>query len=257
MADATPIRRPPPPLLDDACALFLDVDGTLLEFEIRPDLVGLPLGALETIGRVSDRLGGALALVSGRPLSELDHLFSPRRFAAAGLHGQQFRGVAAPQPAFSGDALSALRHEAWLLAERHPGVLIEDKGANLALHWRAAPHAAPAVTQLAESHLPRIPGYRLQPGDHVIELVPADVDKGRAVHILMGEAPFNGRTPVFVGDDLTDEFGFAAANAAGGWSVLVGERESSQAHFQLADPSAVHAWLRHNAAPAGAAEKTS
>lgn len=228
--------------------MFLDVDGTLLEFEIRPDLVGLPLGALETIGRVSDRLGGALALVSGRPLSELDRLFSPQQFPAAGLHGQQFRGVVAPQPVFSGDALSALRHEAWLLAERHPGVLVEDKGANLALHWRAAPHAADAVRQLAESHLPLIPGYRLQPGDHVIELVPADVDKGRAVHTLMGEAPFKGRTPVFVGDDLTDEFGFAAANAAGGWSVQVGEREPTHAKYRLADPTAVHAWLRTNAA---------
>lgn len=255
MADAIPLRRPPPPLLDDACALFLDVDGTLLEFEIHPDLVGLPLGALDIVGRVSDRLGGALALVSGRPLAELDRLFSPQRFPAAGLHGQQFRGVVAPQPVRSGDALSALRLEAERFAERHPGVLVEDKGANLALHWRTAPDAAAAVTQLAESHLPRLPGYRLQPGDHVIELVPADVDKGRALHALMAEAPFAGRTPVFVGDDLTDEFGFAAAHAAGGWSVQVGAREPTQAQYRLADPTAVHAWLRRNAVPVGAAEK--
>jgi trehalose 6-phosphate phosphatase len=253
MAYAIPNRRSPPPLLDDACALFLDVDGTLLEFELRPDLVGLPSGALETIGRVSDYLGGALALVSGRALSELDLLFAPHQFPAAGLHGQQFRGVAATQPVFSGDALANLRHEASLLAERHPGVLVEDKGANLALHWRGAPDAAPPITTLAQSHLPGLPGYRLQPGDHVIELVPADVDKGRAVHTLLNETPFRGRTPVFVGDDLTDEFGFAAAHAAGGWSVLVGEREPSQAQYQLASPSAVHAWLRDNAALASAA----
>ena len=251
MADAIPPRRPPPPLLNDACALFLDVDGTLLEFEIRPDLVRLPLGALDMIGLLSDRLDGALALVSGRPLAELDHLFSPRHFPAAGLHGQQFRGVVDPQPVRSGDALSALRHEANLLAERHPGVLVEDKGANLALHWRAAPHAAAPVTELAESHLSRLPGYRLQPGNHVVELVPADVDKGRAMHTLMSAAPFKGRTPVFVGDDLTDEFGFSAANAVGGWSVLVGEREPTQAHYRLDDPKAVHDWLRRNALPAG------
>lgn len=256
MADATPLRRPPPPLLDDACALFLDVDGTLLEFEIRPDLVGLRPGALEIIGRVSDRLGGALALVSGRPLSELDRLFSPREFPAAGLHGQQFRGVVAPQPVRSGDALSALRLEAMQLAERHPGVIVEDKGANLALHWRAAPEAAVPVRELAESHLPRLQDYRLQPGDHVVELLPADVDKGRAVHALMAEAPFKGRMPVFVGDDLTDEFGFAAANAAGGWSVLVGEREPTQAQYQLAGPAAVHAWLRDNVAFHAAAKDT-
>ena len=255
MAGASLHRRPTPPLLDDACALFLDVDGTLVEFELRPDLVGLPSDALEVLGRVSDRLSGALALVSGRPLSELDLLFSPRRFPAAGLHGQQFRGVADPQPVHTGDALSALRHEAALFAARHPGVLVEDKGANLALHWRAAPEAAVPVTRFAESHLPSLAGYRLQPGDHVLELVPADVDKGRALHTLMAQTPFIGRTPVFVGDDLTDEFGFAAANAAGGWSVQVGTREPSQARYRLPDPAAVHSWLRQNAVPAGAAKE--
>ena len=256
MADATPLRcPPPPPSLDDACALFLDVDGTLLEFELRPELVRLQAGALETLGSISDRLGGALALVSGRPLAELDRLFSPREFPAAGLHGQQFRGVVAPQPVRSGDALSALRLEAALLAERHPGVLVEDKGANLALHWRAAPDAASMVGQLAEKHMPHLQDYRLQPGDHVLELLPADVDKGRALHTLMTEAPFKGRTPVFVGDDLTDEFGFAAANAAGGWSVVVGTREPSHAQYRLPDPNAVHAWLRHNAAPADNTKK--
>lgn len=92
MVDAIPRRLPPPPLLDDACALFLDVDGTLLEFAVRPDLVRLPLSALEVIGRISDRLGGALVLVSGRALGELDALFAPLQLPAAGLHGQQFRG---------------------------------------------------------------------------------------------------------------------------------------------------------------------
>lgn len=256
MADAIPHRLPPPPLLDDACALFLDVDGTLLEFAVRPDLVRLPLGALEVIGRISDRLGGALALVSGRALGELDALFAPLQLPAAGLHGQQFRGAIAAQALPSGDALSALRHEATLLAERHPGVLVEDKGANLALHWRAAPASAAQVRALAEAHLPGLGGYRLQPGDHVVELVPADVDKGRAVHTLLAEAPFHGRTPVFVGDDLTDEFGFAAAKAAGGWGVRVGDREPSHAQYALADPAAVHDWLRRNASPPTTKETT-
>ena len=247
MADAIPHRLPPPPLLDDACALFLDVDGTLLEFAVRPDLVRLPLGALETLGRISDRLDGALALVSGRPLAELDALFAPLQLPAAGLHGQQLRGASAAQAMPAGDALSALRREAMQLAQRHPGVVIEDKGANLALHWRAAPEAEPALRALALAHLPRLPGYRLQPGDHVIELLPADVDKGLAVRTLLAEAPFHGRTPVFVGDDLTDEYGFAAAHAHGGWSVLVGDRMPSRAQYRLAGPTEVHAWLRRNA----------
>lgn len=254
MADAIPQRRPPP-LLDDGCALFLDVDGTLLDFAIHPDGVRLPAGALDTIGRLSDRLGGALALVSGRPLAQLDGLFAPLELPAAGLHGQQLRRSVAttdavdPADARDGDpALARLKHEALALAARHPGILVEDKGSNLALHWRTAPEAAADLRALAESHLPALHNYRLQPGDHVIELVPADVDKGRAVEALMANPPFRGRTPVFVGDDLTDEFGFAAAHALGGWSVLVGVRAGSRAVHALADPAAVHAWLQANAA---------
>ena len=247
MADAIPHRLPPPPLLDDACALFLDVDGTLLEFAVRPDLVQLPLGALETLARIRDRLGGALALVSGRPLAQLDALFAPLQLPAAGLHGQQLRGAIAARTMPAGDALSALRHEAMQLAQRHPGVVIEDKGANLALHWRGAPDGEDALRALALAHLPRLPGYRLQPGDHVLELLPADVDKGRALHHLLAEAPFQGRTPIFVGDDLTDEYGFAAAHAQGGWGVLVGDRMPSHAQYRLAGPGEVHAWLRRNA----------
>lgn len=248
MAHATP-RRPPPPLLDADCALFLDVDGTLLEFAARPELVSLPEGALEVIGRLSDRLGGALALVSGRPLEQLDALFAPLQLPAAGLHGQEFRGLESPDGLPSGSALGTLRHAALLLAERHPGLVVEDKGANLALHWRQAPAAEQPLRDLAQAHIGQLPDYRLQPGDHVIELVPADVHKGRAVTALLAQPPFADRRPVFVGDDLTDEFGFAAVNQAGGWSVLVGAREPSQAGFGLADPGAVHRWLHANAFP--------
>lgn len=256
MSGVPPHCHQPPPLLDDSCALFLDVDGTLLQFEIDPDLVGLPAGALETIGRLSDRLGGALALVSGRPLCELDRIFFPREFNAAGMHGEQIRGRVNSQPSSRNDVLSVLRGEAHLLARNHPGVLVEDKGTNLALHWRGAPHAGSMLAQLVESYLPQLQGYRMQPGDHVIELVPADVDKGRAVRTLMENAQFKGRTPVFVGDDLTDEFGFAAVNSAGGWSVLVGDRQPSQAQYRLANPDAVHAWLRDNASLDGIAKET-
>ncbi|HLM52974.1 MAG TPA: trehalose-phosphatase [Pseudoxanthomonas sp.] len=248
MAEATSPRRPPPPPLNHGCALFLDVDGTLLEFAARPELVRLPAGALDTIAILGDRLDGALALVSGRPLEQLDALFAPLRLPAAGLHGQQFRGLDAPVAGRSGDALNALRQAALRLAGRLPGVMVEDKGSNLALHWRTAPAAEPQVRAMAKRHIAHLPGYRLQPGDHVIEFVPADVDKGRAVEALMAQAPFRGRTPVFVGDDLTDEFGFAAVQAACGWSVLVGEREPSAARYGLSDPAAVHAWLRDNAA---------
>ncbi len=250
MVDATPRRMPPPPI-DDACALFLDVDGTLVGFTTDPAAVRVPPTVLEAIGAVSDRLHGAVALVSGRPLEQLDALFAPLRLPAAGLHGHQIRGDAEAAAAIPDDT-SAFLHElhraAAHLAAAHPGVLVEDKGSSLALHWRAAPHAAEVVTGFARERIDGLPGYRLQPGDHVVEFVPEGSDKGRAVERLMARPPFAGRVPVFVGDDLTDEFGFAAAHRAGGWSVLVGGRAASVARHALPDIHAVHAWLRASAA---------
>lgn len=243
MAAATPLRRPPPPSLNDACALFLDVDGTLLDFAVQPDRVSLPAGALPIIQAISDRLQGALALVSGRPLEQLDRLFAPLQLPAAGLHGHQYRGAAASGQETS-PALERFKREAARFACEYPGVAVEDKGSHVALHWRAAPQAADYVRAFAETLIGNIEGYRLQPGDHVVELVPAHVDKGRAVMTMMREPPFRGRTPVFVGDDLTDEYGFEAVQKLGGWGVLVGKRQTSQATYALADPSAVHVWLR-------------
>jgi len=132
-------------------------------------------------------------------------------------------------------------------AHGHPGVLVEDKGVGLALHWRGAPHAASDVRAFADRHVRGRASYRLQPGDHVVEFVPVGTDKGRAVRRMMQYLPFRGRLPVFLGDDLTDEFGFDAANGQHGWSVLVGEREPSKAVFALPDIRSVHAWLRENA----------
>lgn len=250
MADATP-QRPAPPLLDDACALFLDVDGTLVEFEVDPAGVRLLPRVREAIGAISDRLGGAVALVSGRPLAQLDALFAPLRLPAAGLHGHQFRGDArasADIPEDTSAFLHDLHSQAAHLAAAHPGVLVEHKGVSLALHWRAAPHCSEAVAGFARERIAALPGYRLQPGDHVVEFVPEGADKGRALERMMARAPFAGRVPVFVGDDLTDEYGFAAANRAGGWSVLVGDRADSAATHALAGTTAVHAWLQANAA---------
>lgn len=250
MADVTP-TRPSPPLLDDGCALFLDVDGTLVDFALRPEGVRLLPQVREAIGHIGDRLGGALAVVSGRPLAQLDALFAPLHLpSAAGLHGHEFRSIADAQaelPADTSGFLHDLHRRAAHLAAAHPGVLVEDKGVSLALHWRAAPLAAEAVTGFARERIDTLPGYRLQPGDHVIEFVPTGSDKGSAVTRMMARAPFAGRVPVFIGDDLTDEYGFAAVNRAGGWSVLVGARATSGATYALPDTGAVHAWLLANA----------
>lgn len=249
MSDVSP-SLPLPPSLDDRCALFLDVDGTLIEFSEQPDSVRLLPEIREAIGRISDRLGGAVALVSGRPLAQLDTLFAPLVLPAAGLHGHQMRGdeqARAAMPEDTTEWLHALHQRAAHMAKVHPGVLVEDKGVSMALHWRAAPTAGEAVMQFAGEQIGLLPGYRLQPGDHVVEFVPEGTDKGQALRTLMQQPAFAGRTPVFVGDDLTDEFGFAAANALGGWSVLVGTRAGTAATHALADTAAVHTWLLANA----------
>ncbi|MGY1458123.1 MULTISPECIES: trehalose-phosphatase [unclassified Luteimonas] len=248
MAVETPVLPPPPPI-DDSCALFLDVDGTLLDFAPSPDEVSVPGHLRDALHALHRRLDGAVALVSGRSLATLDSLLAPHVMPAAGLHGLERRhgrrGHRAPRaPA----ALALVRTEAEKVAARHPGAIVEDKGAALALHWRAAPQAASELQAFAIAALPRLPGYRLQPGNDVLELRPAAhkggrADKGAAILAFLEEPPFAGRRPVFAGDDITDEAGFAAVNAHGGVSVLVGRPRESAAHFGLSGPAEVHAWI--------------
>lgn len=238
--------RPPAPAGD--WALFLDVDGCLLDFAGAPDTVTVPAPLRATLTLLSQHLQGALALVSGRALANVDGLFAPLRLPTAGLHGLERRSAAQQVAAPSiPPALAAIHAEALQIAAHYPGALVEDKGAALALHWRAMPAAAIALRAFAEVALPRLPGYCLQHGNHVIELRPAAGDKGAAILALLDEPPFRGRVPVFAGDDLTDESGFAVVNAHAGLSVLVGGREPSAAHYALRNPAAVRAWLAHGA----------
>jgi trehalose 6-phosphate phosphatase len=243
-------QRPRPPVPDDDWALFLDVDGCLLDFADAPDKVVVPLGLRERLHSLSQRLDGALALVSGRSLQSLDDLFWPLRLPAAGMHGverrSRVRSVRAPMADL---ALRRLCAEAGVLALRHPGAIVENKHAGFALHWRAAPDAEPALRAFAEAAVARLPGHRLQLGDNVAEVVPAGGDKGRAIEDFLAEAPFAGRFPVYVGDDLTDEAAFRAVNARDGASVLVGGRSDSAARFGLRDPADVRAWLGAADAP--------
>ncbi|HEY0310573.1 MAG TPA: trehalose-phosphatase [Luteimonas sp.] len=237
-------NRPPPPAPADDWALFLDVDGCLLDLAEQPDAVRVPSELRHALRSLADRLEGALALVSGRPLAGLDALFSPLQFAGAGLHGLERRnGEAGSPPPARPEILDAVREEATRLAARFPGALVEDKGVALGLHWRGAPEAKDALRGFADATLPRLPGYRLQHGNHVVELRPEGGDKGNAIEALLAESPFRGRLPVFAGDDITDESGFAVVNARAGISVLVGDREPSAAHFALPGPGAVRRWL--------------
>lgn len=243
MSDGPPTLPPPPPL-SDRWALFLDVDGTLVPFADDPEQVYVSARLIERLGVLATAMDGAIALVSGRRVEMLDRLFAPLQLAAAGLHGLQRRRagetLAAPPPPPA--ALEAVHLQALELAAAWPGALVEDKGEAVALHWRAAPAAADALQAFAAQAVQRLPGYHLQPGDRVVELRPRHADKGMAIDAFLGEAPFRGRQPVFVGDDLTDEHGFRAVNAHGGMGVLVGDRASVARH-RLPDIAAVHAWL--------------
>jgi trehalose 6-phosphate phosphatase len=241
MADA-PLPEP-----DLSWALFLDVDGTLLEIAPGPDEVVVAPGLAGLLAAVAGRLGGALALVSGRSIARLDELFTPLRLPAAGLHGRErrradgrtLRAAAAPR------ALAAARAAFTAFAHDHPGALVEDKGPGVALHWRRAPRAEEAARALAERVARDLgPGFRALHGRRVAEVLPAGGDKGAALAAVMQEPPFAGRIPVFVGDDSTDEDGFAAANRLGGLSIRVGDgARPTAARARAAGVAALRAWL--------------
>jgi trehalose 6-phosphate phosphatase len=222
-------------------ALFLDFDGTLVEIAPSPEDVRIDRrlpGALEALRQ---RLGGALALVSGRPVAFLDEMMTPYRFDAAGLHGAQFRlgGQDAPLAAPS-EALHAAVRKMVRFANANVGVIVEDKRQSVALHWRLAPSFADEALALMEDVAAEIgPSMRLQRGKAVAELVPATASKGGAINWLLQQGGYLGRTPVFIGDDITDEDGFAAVNAADGLSIRIGGGDTCARH-RLASPTALH-----------------
>lgn len=236
---------PFPPGLDADSALFLDLDGTLLDFADRPEAVALRAETLEALSRLQALLGGALAIVSGRPLAEIDALCPLPGLAAAGLHGVQLRRT---DGRLGGDPPAAVPAAARAHAQERlaaiEGGYLEDKGAALALHYRGAPRAAETIAAIADE-LQRMTGsaFTVQHGNHVVELRPRGRDKGGALAELMAMPPFAGRQPWMLGDDLTDEHAFDEVNARGGVSVVVGPRRPTMARFALRDPPMVRHWL--------------
>jgi trehalose 6-phosphate phosphatase len=235
--------RKAPSLAADNC-LFLDLDGTLLDLRDDPATIRADAALLALLTDCAARVEGALAIISGRPIADLDACFEPTRFAAAGIHGLEWRGadgVVHSMPSDPAPLRAAARRLAAVM-EDIPMSVLEDKGASLALHWRRTPQAAPQLRALAEDTLQRLgSGFRLLEGNCVVELVPRTANKGEAVRAFLREAPFRDRRPVFVGDDLTDLPGFAAARAAGGHGIAVGKRV--EADYCLPDVDAVRAWL--------------
>lgn len=239
-------------------ALFLDLDGTLVEFAGRPHEAAPSERLRELLPRLAPATGGAVAIVSGRAIAELDRLLAPHRFAAAGIHGLEHRNAACDEIRTPGDAgtLDPARKKLDALAEQHDGLLLEDKGFAVALHFRQRPDLAPAVAQAASELDAALPtSLEVLRGKMVLEIKLAGSNKGVAIRTFMHEPPYAGRTPVFIGDDVTDEAGFEAVNAMQGVSIKVGAGPSA-AHWRLDDVAAVVAWLELAATASSEGERS-
>lgn len=229
----------------DGLALFLDFDGTLVDLAPRPDLVHLPEPVRVSLRTLADLTHGALAIVTGRPLLEVDEFLSPLHVPIAGLHGAERRATDGVVHSLVVDhkQVGAMRSAAEALVESYPGLLLEDKGVGIAIHYRLAPEFQQAARRFAISQVAaHRRSFAVQPGKMVYEIKPRGMDKGSAVAAFMTEALFRGKTPVFVGDDLTDEKGFAAVHRLGGVSIKVGDGPT-RAQLRLPNVEAMHGWL--------------
>jgi trehalose 6-phosphate phosphatase len=232
------------------CAILLDIDGTIIDLAPSPQQVWVPTGLRQTLAQLDALTGGAVALVSGRPLDDIDLIFSPLQLAAIGGHGAELRPIAGGERLRRARPLGAvLKRQLASISELGPGVLAEDKGYSLALHYRLAPERGEAVRQAVERICAAAaPGtVEVLPGKFVVEIKAAGINKASAVCELMNCAPFSGRNPIFIGDDLTDEPVFGVVAQFGGLGFSVG-RIAPDVNGYFAKPESVRAWLARVAA---------
>ena len=250
-------KKQAPPPAKPGWAYFLDVDGTLIDIADTPDAVTVDARLLALLKRLHRASGGALALVSGRRLANLEELLGDFRPPISGQHGLE-RRTSAGQVRTQTEGLAARRDIGRRLQpvlDRHPGLLLEDKGLTLALHYRQAPQLASYVHRLMKELVTgATEDLCLQTGKRVVEIKPVGFDKGTAIAEFMTEAPFRGRKPIFLGDDTTDEHGFVTVNRLGGLSVKVG-RGRSVARYRLRNVGAVRVWLAGALFPRSEEEK--
>lgn len=226
----------------DRTALLLDLDGTLLEFAPAPDLVVVPPDLPATLHRLGAALGGALAVISGRPVAQVDGLLPGAATAVSGEHGAALRPApgAAEERADLPDAPEAWLQAAEMLVAAHPGAMLERKRRGFVLHYRNAPDAGAALEQSARRIVAKDARFELMPAAMAWEIRPHGMDKGVALRGVMARAPFAGRLPLFIGDDVTDEDAIRAAIAMGGAGLRVADA--------FATPAGVRAWLGRAAA---------
>ena len=233
----------PPSPAAERTSLFLDIDGTLAEFKRLPEEVVPTPRRTALLRRLSERLDGRVAMISGRALADMDRITERAVIAASGVHGLEHRqadGVVQTAPAHPG--IVQARREFATLIRDNPRLFLEDKGLGLVLHYRAAPDLGDLANAAAQ-RLAEDTGLALQKGDMMAEVRTPGRNKGDALKAFMAEPPFADHTPIYIGDDLTDEYAFEAAHDLGGYGVLVGAARETAARFQLADVEAVLTWL--------------
>ena len=230
------------PSLTSSHALFLDFDGTLTDIAANPQAVHVPAGLSPTLSALHRLLGGALAIVTGRRESDIDGFLSPLMLPLASEHGAQYRFDDGHRPQMEAPELGPVLQAAEQLAAQHPTLIVEVKRASVALHFRQALHLGPLCRDTLERAMASLSGLELLSGKCVYEVKPAGIHKGQAIAAFMREPSFIGRTPVFVGDDVTDESGFAAVMALGGLAIKVGEGPT-RAQYRCMTPAALRGWL--------------
>ena len=229
-------------------AIFLDVDGTIIDIASTPDSIVVPSELIRTLNSLVKQLNGAVALISGRLIDTLDTMFTPLRLPAAGVHGLFLR----PTPdhpiigPIENENLDSLRSSLLEFIHNYPECLLEDKSVSLAIHYRNAPYAEIPLRYHIDQLLS---GYNSAlialSGKNVIEIKPANVTKGSAVKTLMRSPPFTGRIPVYFGDDRTDHDAFDVVNTMGGYTIYIGPYPQGTAQWTLPNPSAMRQWLSH------------
>ncbi|NML13917.1 trehalose-phosphatase [Azohydromonas caseinilytica] len=244
-----------PPLPGPGCALFLDFDGTLADIAAHPQAVRVASSVTPSLAALAAALGGALAVVSGRPIAEIDHFLAPLQLPAAGVHGAERRRADGAWQRLAAPALDTVLGSLQALCAAHPGLLLEEKSGAIALHYRQAPLLEGQCLAAMTQALQQLPDMALMRGKQVIELKPRAAGKDAAVRAFLAETPFQGRQPWFFGDDVTDEAAFEAVQALDGVAVKVGEG-ITRARHRVADPAAVHRWMEEALRKLAAAAET-
>jgi trehalose 6-phosphate phosphatase len=232
----------PLPSIGPKTALFLDFDGTLADLAPQPEAVQVAADLITVLTQLAAQLNGALAIVSGRRLADLDDFLAPLRLPSAAEHGARHRAAGGEVICLASPDLKAVMRLATALAARHDGLRVEVKSAAVALHYRHAPALETLALQVMQDAAQGTPGLELLRGKSVFEVKPAGISKGTAIEAFMASAPFAGRQPLFAGDDSTDEAGFSAVQRLGGQGIKVGEGRTL-AHYRCPSPAALREWL--------------